>query len=114
MINKFVMMNTGKKMNIHQAIEWFDIRHMSIIKARRYSYHGADELIYILGGYGTYCNRGDYVDYITDTGRGYGGRGKLFIEDVLSSGTDFKNKIASTQNILELNEVEKLHIWVLK
>ena len=115
MLNRWVMRNTKQKMNIHQAIEWFNSDKMTIIKARRYSYRGANEIIYIFGAYGSYGkNKGDSVEYITDTGNGYGGKGKLFIEDVLYSGTAYQNKIMSTQNIMELNEIEKLPIWVFK
>ena len=114
-LDRWTIMNTKSKMNIHQAIEWFNIDEMIIIRARRYSYRGANEEIYILGAYGTYgINPEDSIEYVSDTGNGYGGTGKLFIEDIMSSGRKYGNKIMSTHNIMELNEKVKLPIWVFK
>lgn len=112
---RFVIMKQGTKMNIHQAIKWFDSDEMIIIKALRMSERGALETIYILGAAGSYgVNMGDAVDYITDTGYGYGGKGKLRILDINLSGKRYNNKIMTTSNVIELNEKIKLSVWVLK
>jgi len=115
MLNRVVMMNTKKKTDINKAIEWFDSKKVTVIHAARYSNRGVREEIYLLGAGGNYgVNRGDSIEYITDTGNGHGGRGILKIYDIITSGTDYNNKIMSTQNIMKINEKVKLPIWVIK
>ena len=115
MLNNWVIMNTKQKMNIHQAIKWFDIDDMVIIRARRCSNRGANEDIYILGAGGNYgVKRRQVVKYKTDTGNGYGGTGELVIADIVRSGKLYNNKIMSTCDIISLNEKIKLPIWVFK
>lgn len=114
-LSQMVMMNTKYKMNIHGAINWFDADELTIFKATRLSNRNVVETIYIIGAGKGYCvNSGDRISYITDTGKGYGGKGELIIYDIIVSGKKYGNNIIQIQNKTSLNEVIKLPIWVLK
>lgn len=114
-MQRVVIMNAKRKMNTAQASEWFACDELTIIRAIRESERCKKEEIYILGACGNYgINKGDVVDYITDTGNGYGGKGKLYIFDVMTSGKKYNNQVVFTQNIMNVDEKIKLPIWVFK
>lgn len=114
-LSQIVMMNTKYKMNIHGVVNWFDSDEFTIFKATRLSNRNVIETIYILGaGIGYSLNSGDRLKYVTDTGKGYGGKGELIIYDIMVSGKKYGNNIVLVQNKTSLNEVIKLPVWVLK
>ena len=109
---RWVIMDAKEKVNIYQAMEWWGSDTGVIIHCRRESNRGKVEEVYILGAYGEYVHNGkiDY-DYITDTGNGYGGTGKLY---TLNYMTFKNNMIISVKHPDKINEVRKLPLWVFK
>lgn len=113
--SRFVMMNTKYKMNVYGTINWFDSEELTVFKATRMSNRGVIELIYVIGaGVGYGVNIGDRIPYITDTGKGYGGKGELVINDIIVSGKKYGNNLIRPEGRSNINEVVKLPVWVLK
>lgn len=106
-MDRWVIMNTKKTATLEEAVIWFG-SDCTIIQGLRKSERGALKPVYILGGTAHYGNVGDKVGYVTDTGRGYGGKGTIHIE----------NEMNVTGNILIGNpiysKIQKREIWVFK
>ena len=111
-MNKWVIMNTQEKLKLSDVIAWWESPEGVIIHCIRESNRGKVEDIYILGALGTYIQNGRNVyNYITDTGNGYGGTGKLYI---LNYMTFHNGMIMSVKNPNKINEIKKFPLWVFK
>lgn len=106
-MGRWVIMNTKKKMTLEEAIKWFEY-DCTIIQATRYSDRGTVDKIYILGAVGNYVKNSYNVEYVTDTGNGYGGRGTLQLEGIANY---INNRFTTGDN---LNLKQKRTIWVFK
>lgn len=106
-MDRWVIMNTKKKMTFEEAVIWFS-RNCTVIKGIRISERGAYESVYILGASAHYGNIGSQVNYVSDTGNGYGGKGKINIVDEIQ----VKNGTYRSNEDIDLRE--KRTIWVFK
>lgn len=114
-MNNIVMMNTKYKMNCYGAVNWFDSDELTLIQATRISNRNVVETIYILGaGVGYNIHSGDRLTYITDTGRGYGGKGELIINNIYKAGRKYRDDILIIECKTKVNEVAKYPVWVMK
>ena len=110
-----VILNTKYKMNGYGAVNWFDSDEFTLIQATRMSNRNVVEPIYIIGaGIGYKLHSGDRIDYITDTGKGYGGKGTLIINNIYKSGKKYSNNIMPIDCKNGFNEIIKLPLWVMK
>lgn len=102
-----------RKMNIREASNWFSNNNtFTLIDCIRTSTKGKSERVFILGSGADYgIHKGMESNYIHDTGKGHGGKGKISITSVnlIRSGI-----ILATDNIMEVNEKIRLPIWVMK
>lgn len=108
MDNKWVIMNTKKKMTITEAIVWFGSRNSTLIECQRHSERGLVESIYVIGASSNYGKIGETVDYITDTGKGYGGKGRIKITGIANVHN------GAIKNDGYFNMYMKKPIWVFK
>jgi hypothetical protein len=118
-MGRWVIMNTKRKMNIIEAIKWFNAGEMTIIHGLRTSSRGAVEDVYILGASTGYGYVGNIYGYVTDTGRGYGGTGQITVLNILtcdSSGNvyDSSGNIIDIENSNNTDKIKKLPVWVFK
>lgn len=106
-MDRWVIMNTKKRMTFEEAVIWF-ARDCTVVYGIRISERGAHEPVYILGASGHYGNIGSQVNYVTDTGNRYGGKGTISIVD------EIQVKNGSYKSNGYLNLKEKRRIWVFK
>ncbi|MBO5388428.1 MAG: hypothetical protein J6A59_09845 [Lachnospiraceae bacterium] len=106
----YVIRNIKNKMNVNEVINWFDYG-ITIVHAMRISDRGAREEIYVVGAranYGLHLN--EFKNYISDTGRGHGGKGKLKVLNLIESDGEM---IMSVMNPIKLDENKRMPIWVM-
>ena len=107
----FVIRNIKKKYNVHELISWYE-HDATIVKAKRISERGKEEIIYIAGagpGYNLQVNTNH--TYISDTGMGHGGKGYLQIINIVEA--DKSGTITAVVYPTTLNEKEKLPVWIM-
>lgn len=78
MLYNWVVHNTKKKMNLEEIVKWFGDK-CTILECSRLSDRGKSDKVYVVGASSNYGNILGVYMYVTDTGKGYGGHGRMKI-----------------------------------
>jgi Na+-translocating ferredoxin:NAD+ oxidoreductase RnfG subunit len=100
-------MNTKKKKTLEEIVKNWGSDKLTVYYCERHSDKGVAETVFIAGAYGNYGEVGSVIDYITDTGNGYGGTGKMLVIKQFNIDVNNPQTYATRLN-------SKISYWVFK
>jgi hypothetical protein len=103
----WIIMNTKKKKTLDEIVRNWTSDRLTVYYCERHSSQGVIEPVFIAGASGNYGEVGSTVNYVTDTGRGYGGTGRMVILNEFRIETSNPQTYATRLN-------SKLPFWVFK